>query len=215
MFPLWSRDGARIVFASNQGGNWDLYAQPADGSQPAQRLLDRPGDQFSFSVGTDGRVLFLEQPLQTGRDLLVLLPDGQVTPVRVTPANETEGQFSTDGTRLAYASDESGRYEVYVQSYPSGANRTLVSSGGGFQPRWSRDGRELFYVTGNAIMGVDVRSDGSVGAPRRLVDRAEYFIRFQSYDVSPDGKRFLMIRRDEGSVPRQLNVILNWRAESR
>ena len=215
MFPLWSRDGARIVFASNQGGNWDLYAQPADGSQPAQRLLDRPGDQFSFSVGTDGRVLFLEQPLQTGRDLLVLLPDGQVTPVRVTPANETEGQFSTDGTRLAYASDESGRYEVYVQSYPSGANRTLVSSGGGFQPRWSRDGRELFYVTGDAIMGVDVRADGSVGVPRRLVDRAEYFIRFQSYDVSPDGKRFLMIRRDEGSVPRQLNVILNWRAESR
>ena len=215
MFPLWSRDGARIVFASNVGGDWDLYAQPADGSQPAQRILDRPGDQFPFAVGTDGRVLFLEQPLQTGRDLLVLLPDGQVTPVRVTPANETEGQFSADGTRLAYASDDSGRYEVYVQSYPSGANRTLVSSGGGFQPRWSRDGRELFYVTGDAIMGVDVRADGSVGVPRRLVDRADYFIRFQSYDVSPDGKRFLMIRRDEGSVPRQLNVILNWRAESR
>ena len=210
MFPLWSRDGARILFASNRGGNWDLYAQPADGSQPAQRLLDRPGDQFPFSVGTDGRVLFLEQPLQTGRDLMVLLPDGQGGPVRVTPANETEGQFSTDGTRLAYSSDESGRYEVYVQSYPSGSNRTQVSSGGGFQPRWSRDGRELFYVTGDAIMGVDVRADGSVGTPRRLIDRAQYFIRFQSYDVSPDGKRFLMIRRDEGAVPRQLNVILNW-----
>ena len=214
MFGLWSRDGARILFASNQGGNWDLYTQPADGSQPAQRILDRPADQFSFSVGTDGRVLFMEQLPQTGRDLMVLLPDGQVTPVRVTPANETEGQFSADGTRLAYSSDESGRYEVYVQSYPGGANRTLVSSGGGFQPRWSRDGRELFYVTGNAIMGVDVRSDGSVGAPRRLVDRADYFIRFQSYDVSPDGKRFLMIRRDEGSVPRQLNVILNWAGKS-
>jgi len=215
MFSLWSRDGARILFASNQGGNWDLYTQLADGSQPAQRLLDRPADQFTFSVGTDGRVLFMEQLPQTGRDLLVLLPDGQVTPVRVTPANETEGQFSNDGTRLAYSSDESGRYEVYVQSYPSGANRTLVSSGGGFQPRWSRDGRELFYVTGDAIMGVEVRADGSVGVPRRLVDRADYFIRFQSYDVSPDGKRFLMIRRDEGSVPRQLNVILNWTAKSR
>jgi serine/threonine-protein kinase len=214
MFPLWSRDGGRIVFASNRGGNWDLYTQPADGSQPAQRLLDRPGDQFPFSVGTDGRVLFLEQPLQTGRDLLVLLPDGQVTSVRVTPANETEGQFSTDGTRLAYSSDESGRYEVYVQSYPSGANRTLVSSGGGFQPRWSRDGRELFYVTGNAIMGVDVRADGSVGAPRRLVDRADYFIRFQSYDVSPDGKRFLVNVLDEQAVAAPVNVVVNWAPES-
>ena len=101
-----------------------------------------------------------------------------------------------------------------MQSYPSGANRTLVSSGGGFQPRWSRDGRELFYVTGNAIMGVDVQSDGSVGAPAPRRPAAS-FIRFQSYDVSPDGKRFLMIKRDEGSVPRQLNVILNWRAASR
>jgi Tol biopolymer transport system component len=213
MFALWSRDGARVLFASNQGGNWDVHAQPADGSQPAQRILDRPGDEFPLSVGTDGRVLFLIQQPQTGRDLFVRLPDGQVTPVRDTKANETDGQFSPDGARLAYASDETGRYEVYVQPYPSGVNRVQVSSVGGFQPRWSRDGRELFYVTGDAIMGVDVRADGSVGVPRRLVDRAPYFIRFQSYDVSPDGKRFLMIRRDEGSVPRQLNVIVNWRTD--
>ncbi len=210
LFASWNRDGARIVFASNRSGNWEMYTQPADGSQPAQVLLERPSDQFPMSAGADGRVLFMEVQAQTGRDLLVLLPDGQVTPLRITSANETEGRFSADGTRVAYASDESGRYEVYLQSYPSAANRTLVSSGGGFQPRWSRDGRELFYVTGDAIMGVDVRADGSVGSPRRIIDRSNYFIKFESYDVSPDGKRFLMIRRDEGSVPRQLNVILNW-----
>ena len=168
-----------------------------------------------ISVGSDGRVIFMEQPTDTGRDLWVLEPDGQVKPLRVTPANETEGRFSPDGSRVAYASDESGRYEVYVQAYPSGANRTLVSTGGGFQPRWSRDGRELFYVTGDAIVGVEMRSDGTVGTPRRLVDRANYFIKFESYDISPDGKRFIMIRRDEGSVPRQLNVILNWSASPR
>lgn len=143
------------------------------------------------------------------------MPDGKPVPLRVTPANETEGRFSPDGSRVAYASDESGRYEVYVQSYPVATNRVLVSPSGGFEPRWSRDGRELFYVTGDAIVGVEMRPDGSVSAPRRLVDRANYFIKFESYDVSPDGKRFLMIRRDEGSVPRQLNVILNWRTESR
>jgi serine/threonine-protein kinase len=210
IFALWTRDGAHVVFGSNRGGNWDLYTQPADGSLPPQRLLERPSDQFPTSAGADGRVLFMEQTPQTGRDLLVLLPDGQVTPVRITSANETEGRFSADGTRIAYSSDESGRYEVYVQSYPGGANRTLVSSGGGVQPRWSRDGRELFYVSGDAIMAVDVRADGSMGTPRRIIDRSNYFIRFESYDVSPDGKRFLMIHRDEGSVPRQLNVILNW-----
>lgn len=69
MFAAWTRDGARIVYASNRGGEWDLYAQMADGSQPAQRLLARPGNQFSQSVGADGRVLFMEQPTETGRDL--------------------------------------------------------------------------------------------------------------------------------------------------
>ena len=98
-----------------------------------------------MSVGADGRVLFMEQPSDTGRDLWVLGPDGKATPIRVTPANENEGRFSPDSTRVAYSSDESGRYEVYVQDYPSGANRVLVSTGGGFQPRWSRDGRELFF----------------------------------------------------------------------
>jgi eukaryotic-like serine/threonine-protein kinase len=212
MFAHWSRDGARIVYASNRGGDWDLYAQTADGSQTAQRLLERPGNQFTNSVGGDGRVLFMEQLTDTGRDLWVLEPDGKAVPLRVTPTNETEGRFSPDGTRVAYASDESGRYEVYVQAYPGGANRTLVSTGGGFQPRWSHDGRELFYLTGDAIVGVEMRPDGTVGTPHRLVDRADYFIKFESYDVSTDGKRFLMIRRDEGSTPRQLNVILNWSA---
>jgi Tol biopolymer transport system component len=211
MFAAWSRDDARIVFGSNRGGDWDLYEQAVDGSQPARQILQRPANQFALSVGKDGRVLFMEQLPATGRDLWVLMPDGKAEPLRVTAANETEGRFSPDGTRVAYASDESGRYEVYVQAYPSGANRVLVSPAGGFQPRWSRDGRELFYVTGDAIVGVEMRPDGSVGDPRRLVDRANYFIKFESYDVSADGRRFLMIRRDEGSVPRQLNVILNWR----
>jgi Tol biopolymer transport system component len=111
--------------------------------------------------------------------------------------------------------DESGRNEIYVQSYPDGANRIPVSTEGGILPRWSRDGKELFYVTGDAVVAVAIRPDGSFGAPRRLFDRSNFLLnyRFQSYDVSPDGKRFLMIQRDPGSVPRQLNVILNWSDE--
>ena len=79
-------------------------------------------------------------------------------------------------------------------------------------PRWSRDGKELFYVTGNALVTVALRPDGSFSPPQRLFDRSNFLInlRYDSYTVSPDGQRFLMIQRDPGSIPRQLNVILNW-----
>ena len=117
---------------------------------------------------------------KTARDLWTLSPDGKTSPLRVTPFNETSGQFSPGpdgGPRwVAYASDESGRSEIYVQSYPSGANRIPVSTGGGILPKWSRDGKELFYVTGDAVVAVAMRPDGSVGAPRRLFDRSSFLV---------------------------------------
>jgi serine/threonine-protein kinase len=219
ILPLWSRDGTRILFASNRGGDWDIYAQPADGSRPAEALLKRPADQFPLSILPDGTLLYVEIQASTGRDLWILTPDGKTSAFRVTPFNETAGEFSPGpegGPRwVAYASDESGRSEIYVQSYPGGGNRIPVSTGGGILPRWSRDGKELFYVTGDAVVAVAMRPDGSFGPPRRLFDRSNFLFnhRFHSYSVSPDGKRFLMIQRDPGSVPRQLNVILNWSAE--
>jgi len=210
MLAVWSRDGTRVIFASNRGGNWDIYSQPADGSVPAEVLLQRPSDQFPTSISADGHLVFYELNPQTGRDLWTLSLDGMATPLRVTRSNETEGRFSPDGKWVAYASDESGRLEVYVQSFPGGAKRTPVSVGGGIQPLWSRDGKELFYLAGDAVMAVAVSADGPTGTPRKLFDRSNYFVKFRSYDVSPDGKRFLMMRREEGSAPRQLNVILNW-----
>jgi serine/threonine protein kinase/Tol biopolymer transport system component len=209
---LWSRDGTRIIFASNRGGDWDIYSQPADGSGPAEALLKRPYDQFPASISADRTLIYNEINPKTGVDLWTLSADGQVSPLRVTPFNERDGEFSPTGGWVAYTSDESGRSEVYVQRHPGGANRIPVSNGGGIQPRWSRDGKELFYATGDAVVAVAFHPDGSFGVSHRLFDRANFFMnpKFHTYDVSPDGKRFLMIRRDEGSVPRQLNVILNW-----
>ena len=216
IMPAWSHDGARIVFASNRGGDWDIYVQPTDGARPAETLLKRPLDQFPLAMLPDGTILYTEIGPKTGRDLWILSADGKTSPLRVTPFNETAGQFSPapEGAPrwLAYSSDESGRTEIYVESYPGGGKRSPVSTAGGILPTWSPDGKELFYVTGDGLMAVAMRPDGSFGAARRLFDRSSVLFnhRFHSYSVSPDGKRFLMIRRDPASVPRQLNVILNW-----
>jgi serine/threonine-protein kinase len=216
ILPLWSPDGTRVVYASNRGGNWDIYAQAADGSRPAEALLAQPRDQFPLSMLPDGTLLYTEIDSKTGRDLWIRSPDGKTTPLRATPFNETAGQFSPGPANgphwLAYSSDESGRNEIYVQAYPGGASRIPVSTEGGILPMWSPDGTELFYVTGDAVVAVPMRTDGSFGAARRLFDRSDFLFnhRFHSYGVSPDGKHFLMIQRDRQSVPRQLNVILNW-----
>jgi eukaryotic-like serine/threonine-protein kinase len=212
ILPVWSHDGRRILFASNRGGDWDIYSQQADGSAPADVLLKRPSDQFPYGFAPDGTLLFTEIGPRTGRDLWTLSPDGKPSPFRVTSANEYAAQFSPDARWIAYASDESGRPEIYVASFPGGEHRLPVSTGGGGRPMWSPDGKDLFFVTGDALVSVGFQPDGTVTAPRRVTDRSNFLTndRFQSFSVSPDGKRILMIQRDPGSAPRQLNVILNW-----
>jgi Tol biopolymer transport system component len=216
ILPVWSRDGRHVVFGSNRGGDWDIYSQRADGSGSPEVLLERPADQFPYMVAADGTLLYVEIQPATARDLWTLSPDGKTSPFRVTRFNEIAARFSParEGAPrfVAYASDESGRSEIYVQSYPAGERRVPVSTGGGVRPMWSPDGRELYYVAGDAMMAVALRPDGAFGAPRKLFDRSSFHIddRFQSYGVSPDGRRFLMIQLGPDAAPRQLNVILNW-----
>jgi Tol biopolymer transport system component len=182
-------------------------------------LLKRPFNQFPLSILPDGTLLFSELNPKTGADLWIRSPSGVSTPFAATSFNEYSGEFSPalPGGRhwIAYSSDESGRSEIYIQLYPEG-RRIPVSTGRGILPRWSRDGKELFYLGEDAMMAVPVQPDGTIGAARKLFDRSNFFLAngpFQRYDVSADGKRFLMIQRDPGSVPRQLNVILNWSDE--
>lgn len=220
LLPAWSLDGRRVLFASNRGGDWDIYSQAADGSDAPEVLLRRPFDQFPYMVSADGTLVYTEIHPTTGRDLWTLSRDGQARPLRATRFNELAAEFAPvrEGPPrfVAYASDESGQSEIYLQSFPGGDRRVPVSTGGGVRPMWSPDGRELFYVAGDAMMAVSVRPDGVVGAPRKLFDRSRLLVddRFHSYAVSSDGRRFLMILRGPDSAPRQLNVILNWSGEA-
>jgi eukaryotic-like serine/threonine-protein kinase len=211
--PAWSPDGARVIFAVNEGADYDIYAQPADGSRRAEPLLRRPASQFPSSIRNDGAVLFGESAPDHGENLFVLLPDGKVAPVHGAGRfNVANALFSPDGRRIAYQSDETGRLEVYVENYPGGEHRTTVSAHGGFSPVWRRDGRELFYVAADGVMGATVGPDGSFGTARKLFDGSPYYVRWHSYDPAADG-RLLLIRREPSSIPRQVNVILNWREE--
>jgi Tol biopolymer transport system component/predicted Ser/Thr protein kinase len=211
-YPIWSPDGNRVYFASNKAGDWEIYTQPADGSQAAEALIKRPNDQFPFSFAPDGTLLFRETLPTSGKDLWSISQDGKLKQVRVTKYNEDNAVFSPDGRWIAYDSDESGQTQIYIQSYPGGEKRIPISTGGGKLPRWSRDGKELFYFAGDALMAMALGPDGTLAsAPHRLFDRSGFLS--NSHDVSLDGRHFLMIRRDPGSVPRQLNVIVNWTDE--
>jgi len=155
-----------------------------------------------------------------GSDIAVLPLEGDRTPATVLGSrfNETQPSLSPDGRLLAYVSDESGRNEVYVRPYPGPGAKWTISNGGGTEPLWSADGRELFYRSGDRMMVVRVQvaptfraSTNAVLFEGAFLGDDESFTR--SYDVSRDAKRFVMARR--GSLPKQLNVVLNFPAELR
>ena len=149
-------------------------------------------------------------------DLYTLpLSDGKPQPFLRTSSNQTAPRFSPDGHFIAYASNESGRYEIYARPFPGPGGKWQISTDGGGEPVWNPKGRELFYRNGNKMMAVDVTTQGtfSAGKPRVLFE-GRYVPTprsFQDYDVSPDGQRFLMLKpAEQAQSPEQINVVLNW-----
>lgn len=155
---VWSPDGSRIVFNSRRKGHLDLYVRASSGVGAEEELLVDDLDKSPLDWSPDGRfVLFSVAASKTGSDLWVLplFGDRKPFPILQTALNESAGQFSPDGHWIAYASNESGRFEVYVAPFPGPGGKWQVSAAGGFFPRWRRDTREMFYLApDNALMAV-------------------------------------------------------------
>jgi serine/threonine-protein kinase len=216
--PIWTPDGKRIVFGVTRGGSEGLAWKAADGSD-AEEMILRHSPEF---VGTPETWIPGSDTIAYSRNggeggymiMTATLGDSEPRPLVDGPGGEGGVSTSPDGRWLAYASDESGQFEVYVRPYPGPGGKWQLSTEGGKGPIWSRDGREIFYTDGYRMMVVPVETEPtfSPGTPRKLFEYG--FMRavgpYPDYDVAPDGRRFLMFHRSHDDPPRQkINVVTN------
>jgi eukaryotic-like serine/threonine-protein kinase len=230
-FSIWTPDGRHIIFemARDDAANVNLYRRAADGTGTDEQLTTSARPQRPNTVSPDGtRVVFEEQTPSAGYDFMLLYLQGtpRVEPLLQTPFDERNAAISPDGRWMAYESNESGQSQVYVRPFPTVADaRYQISNGGGRTPAWAPDGRDLFFVNRTSIMAVAVQLTPtfSAGNPAKLFDASSILLdgRFvgtgtqRTYDVSPDGRRFLMIKENIGSdegraPPSSLVVVQNW-----
>jgi Tol biopolymer transport system component len=215
---VWSPDGQRLAFSSDRNGAANIFVQAADGTGKVEPLVSSPRHAEPGSWSRDGRWLaYAELDPATGWDLWALdLATRQATPFRRTAAAEQHPALSPGGKWVAYASDESGRFEVYVEAFPAGGRRLQLSVDGGREPLWAPDGRQLFYRSGDQLMSVRVTSDSVVSAERpvKVLDAPyPYSSAYGNagYAVAPDGQHFYFRRPSpQPATPTRINVVVNW-----
>jgi Tol biopolymer transport system component len=213
-WPVWSPDGKQILY-SHASGSGPLVRRPSSGAGVEERVAGAEGIPYEWSM--DGRfVTYFAAGEDTQGDLYLAPTGGDGPPVKFlqTKFQEVANRLSPDGKFMTYASNESGRLEVYVQTFPATENKWLISTTGGSQPIWSRDGRELFYLAPNGmLMAVDIRTTPAFvpGVPRPLfkTNSPQGPVR-NSYAPSADGKRFLVNSYLDGGES-TIVVLLNWR----
>ena len=217
-YPAWTPDGLQVALGSGSPSN--LFLKAADGTGSVQRLMESANALRPQAFSPDGkRLLFRESHPERGFDLGTLCLEGEtsLTPLLATEFNELNAEISPDGRFLAYQSDASGRNEIYVRPYPNvEEGRWQFSRGGGTQPLWARNGRELFYVaSGGQLMAVPVQTESALeyGNAEIVLDRPTLGGPLgRNYDVSPDGERFLMIKEGDASDV-ELILAQNWGEE--
>jgi serine/threonine-protein kinase len=229
-YPVWTPDGKRLLFASSRLSIPAVFSQAADGTGTAVQM-STPANltaQFPSSMSPDGTRLILREASATSRFDIAMLTLGktQTEPLLQTPYGENNGEVSPDGKWIAYQSDESGRDEIYVRPFPDvNGGRWQISTSGGTRPLWERSGKKLFFLDAKNLLhevAVTTSPTFSANVPVKVLN-VPYFvapgISGRSYDVSPDGKRFLMIKDASALNPQStaaapsLVVVLNWAEE--
>lgn len=217
-FVLWHPDGRRLLFSRSTEGKMRLFLQSADGTGTAQPLPVAVSGALSPEGWTsDGRIVVTQQSATaTGFDIGIVSASGdRVEPFLSTPANEDSFTISPDGRWIAYESDNTGQYEVYVERFPGGGDRRAISAPeGGEDPLWSQTGRELFYrrLKDKAVMAVPISTSPTFSAgPPKMLFRGDYFdTGGRHYDVDRAGQRFLTFKElaatSGGPAPRLILV---------
>jgi eukaryotic-like serine/threonine-protein kinase len=220
--PIWSADGERIQFSSNRDGPYDIYQQAADGlgsTQPVFQSKDQA--KYLNDLSADGRYAIYDTGTSAGATQLWGLPlFGDRKPFAFVQGGfgAASAQFSPNGRYLAYASSETGRNEIYVQTFPEHTGRWQISASGGAEPMWRRDGKELFYLTPDEkLMAVDVNTTSpslQAGIPKELFQAQliPLWVWRNIYVPSPDGQRFLMLAPASNAKPEPITVVVNWPA---
>jgi Tol biopolymer transport system component len=221
--PIWSPDGKYVAFAASGETGLDLlYRKPTTGSGAIEPILKT--NAFPTDWSADGRFILFHtsntaEGQRTGWDLwFVSLADRQPKPLVQTLFHEVQGALSPDGRWVAFASDESEKFEVYVATFPDGGSKRVVSSGGGAEPRWRSDGRELFYVSADRrlmVVPTTIGPEFNAGKPSTLFElnvRDLVFPFLKRYEVTPDGQKFVVQELTGRGGRSPLTVVMNWPA---
>ncbi|MBN2320338.1 MAG: protein kinase [Acidobacteria bacterium] len=212
--PIWSPDGTQIIFSSNREGVAQLFQASVDGSGSETQLFVST-TAVRCTDWSDQHIVYRNDDPDTNIDLwaLPLFGNREPFPIANSGFSEAQGRVSPDGNWIVYSSDATGQPEIYIQEFPSQEKRQRVTENGGSDPRWRRDGKELFYVSADGkLMAIPVKlgDEPDFGTPEELFDAKIFNISQEGtvYDVSKDGKRFILPKPTD--PPSELNVVLNW-----